>query len=255
MAVQFWRRLFDRLKSDTVGFVGKVGLFAVLVTIVSYWISYQDRIANRQNTAWDNLRAAIGWVESPGHWGNAGQIGAIQTLTHDCSSWWRNTLLQPVFELVYHDCVDLNSMSLTYMELGGLQAAGSNFSYSDLSCTNLAQANFRNADLRATKFHGANVAGIDLRGAVLSGDRPDEDAEFALADLSWAQIDQATKIKPAQLKCACIDFTLHPDGKHGPATDRQHVTAPEILAAMRGLKECPDKKCDAATIKTWNCSD
>ena len=35
MAVRFWRSLYDRLKSDTAGFVGKVGLFAVLVTVVS----------------------------------------------------------------------------------------------------------------------------------------------------------------------------------------------------------------------------
>ncbi len=255
MARQLLRKAFQSLRSETARLIGKVGLFAILVTVVSYWISYQDRIANRQNAAWDNLRAAIGWVESPGHWGNAGQIGAIQTLTHDCGHWWRNTFLQPAFELIYHDCVDLNSMSLTKMELGRLQAIGANFSHGDLSCTNLADANLRSATLQATNFSGSNLAGIDLRGAVLTGDRPDDDADFLLADLSWAFMDSATKVNLTKLKCACIDFALNRDGKVGPATDRQHITSPEILAVMRGLKACPDNKCDAETKKAWKCSE
>lgn len=260
MAQRLLRRISRWLKSESTRYFGKASLIVVAVTVVSYWISYQDRIANRQNAAWDGLRAAIGWVESPGHWGNAGQVGAIETLTHDCGYWWHNTFLAPAFALIYHDCVDLNSMSLANMELGSLQAVGGNFSYSDLSCSNLAQANLRNANLQATKFRGANLAGIDLRGAILTnraGDPtidPVNDADLWLADLSTAMMDASTKVKLAQLKCACIAFTPDKEGKLAARTNEHYVTAHELLAALRGLQPCPPLKCGDAAPSSWQCS-
>lgn len=255
MAQQFWRKLYRRLKSDTVRYVRGVGWIVVATTALGYGISYLDRLASRHNTAWDNLRAAISWIESGGHWGNAGQIEAIETLTRDCSRWWRGTVFQPAFGLIYDDCVDLNSMALSRMELGSLQAAGANFSRGDLSCANLARANLRNAQLQGTSFRGSNLAGIDLRGAILASERPEDDADFRLANISQAQFDSATVVKPEQLKCACVDFRQAANGDLERDIDEANIRSHEIRAAMRKLQRCPENKCDPATMKNWKCSE
>jgi hypothetical protein len=252
-----WRKLYLHIKAGGGNYIRKVGIFTIAVTIVSFWISYQDRTATRENAAWDQLRSAVGWIESDKtHWGNAGQIGAIQTLTRDCGYWWRSWFFAPFLELFFPYCADLKSLQLTNMELGGLQAEGADFSYSALNCANLSQANLRNANLKGIDFGGSNLAGADLRGAKLSSkdpQQPSDDSNLWLTDLSWALIDDTTEVKLSQLKCACIRQAIDHHGNLVPATDDQHVTSTKLLAAMHGLKFCPNDKCTKNTLESWNC--
>src|SRR5580704_6255908 len=124
------RRFIEYVRSDTTKTLAKAGFFTLAVTVVSYWVSFQDRIATRQESAWATIRAAIVWTQQDyRHWGNVGQLAAIETLTRHCGAWWRGTNLQPLLEIVFPDCVNLNSLSLERMDLGSLQAAGANFSH------------------------------------------------------------------------------------------------------------------------------
>src|SRR5262245_35645643 len=153
MIMRFLKRLYKYTTSAAARYISKVGLFAVAVTIVSYWISYDDKIANRHESAWSTLRAAIAWTQAKDNrWGNVGQIDAIQSLTRHCDRWWRRTFLRPVFEIFFQDCVDLNSLSLERTELGGLKAASANLSHGDFACSNLTTANLRRANLQGVNF-------------------------------------------------------------------------------------------------------
>ncbi len=252
--MKFLKWLYHHLKSEGARYIGKVGVFAALVTMVSYWISYQDSVETRLNTAWDNLRAAITWTEdNPFHYGNVGQIAAIETLTRDCDRWWTNSFLEPIFGLVFHSCVDLNSVVLARMELGSLQASGASFTHADLSCTNLAKANFRHATLKDGNFHGSYMAGADLRGADLTGDNID----LRLTNLSWAMFDSATQINATQLKCACINSDTNADGTRIPQVSAAYGASSDTIKLLSGLKACPavQNTCEATVMDNWTCSE
>jgi hypothetical protein len=252
--MKFLKWLYRHLKSEGARYLAKAGLFAAVVTMVSYWTSYQDSVENRLNTAWDNLRAAITWTEdNPFHYGNVGQIAAIETLTRDCDRWWVNSFLEPVFGLVFHSCVDLKSVILARMELGSLRAPGASFTRADLSCTNLAKANFRHATLTDGSFHGSYMAGADLRGADLTGDSID----LRLANLSWALFDSATKTNASKLKCACINFDTNADGTRAPQVSAAYGPSPDTIKLLSGLKACPavQNTCDPTVMDNWTCSE
>jgi hypothetical protein len=239
------------IRSDTTKRLAKVGTFTLAVTVVSYWVSFQDRAANRQESAWATLRAAIVWTqENKEHWGNVGQLAAIETLTRQCGAWWHGTFLQSTFEIVFPDCVDLDSLSLKRMELGALKGPGANFSHSDFACTNLAKANFRKATLDGSNFSGANLAGIDFRGASLIG-YPD----FRITNVSWIQFDADSKIDPNLLKCSCVDETTGGDGK--TYREIQPSLPSPLSALLNRVKVCPSNTdtCDADVQKNWKCID
>ena len=233
--------------------LGKVSLFTIAVTVVSYWISFEDRISSRHEAAWNTIRAAVVWMESnPYRRGNVGQINAIQTLVRHCGSWWRDTPFAYVFELVFQDCVDLNSLSLERMELGSLKAAGANFSQSNFDCTNLTIADLKNSNLQGASFRGADLSGADLRGADLT-----KDVDLRLANVSWARFDTRTKINASALKCACI--IVEQDEMNQPY---RHITADqparaEINDVLRKLKACPSErnKCEPSVMEAWKCGE
>jgi hypothetical protein len=119
----FWQKLFDWLKSQALGYLRKAGILVVAITVVGYWISLYDKMANQREAAWGTLRAAISWIESDSNRiGNVGQIYAIQTLVRDCGWPWHKTFVEPVFDLLFPDYVELKSVQLGRMELGGLKA-------------------------------------------------------------------------------------------------------------------------------------
>jgi hypothetical protein len=125
-------------------------LFAVAIAVIDYFVSFHDRLATQREGAWRTLREAIVWIEGDpleSRTGNVGQIEAIETLVHDCGHFWHKTFIAPIFTWAFPNCVDLKSLVIERMELGGLQAPAANFSYSDFNCSNLTTANFRNADL------------------------------------------------------------------------------------------------------------
>lgn len=57
----FWKPIFERAKSESGRYFAKVGIFGLAVTAVSSWVSYGDKIANRHESAWSRLRAAMPW--------------------------------------------------------------------------------------------------------------------------------------------------------------------------------------------------
>lgn len=246
--------LYRHLKSEGARYISKVGIVAALVTVIGYWISYQHSVESRLNTAWDNLRAAITWTEdNPFHYGNVGQIAAIETLTRDCDRWWTNRFLEPIFGLVFHSCVDLKSVVLARMDLGSLQAPGVSFAHADLSCTNLAKANLRQATLTDGNFHGSYMAGADLRGAYLNGDNID----LRLTNLSWALFDSATQVNATKLKCACINSDTNTDGTHSPQVTTAYGASSDTIKSLSGLKACPaiQNTCEPTVMDNWTCSE
>lgn len=135
---------------------------AVLVAVIGYYFTYQDRIDTRQQNAWSVIRTALEWSENK-KWGNVGQIQAVETLTRDCDSWWLNTPLKYLFG---RDCVELKSLSLMSMDFGGLDAPGATLSYGFFACSNFAAARLRRARLDHTSLMASNLAGADLSGQI-----------------------------------------------------------------------------------------
>lgn len=232
-----WGDALKRARVVLWSYAAKVSLFGVAVTVVSYWISYQDRMAAQQDAAWATLRQIVSYMEYDyTRSGNFGQISAIETLTRDCGRWWRQTPFQSAFEIFFPSCVDLNSVVLTRMELGALKAKGANFSYGNLSCSNLAVANFSSANLQATMLKGTNLAGADLRDADLTK------ADLRLANLSWARFSQKTKFDIKQLKCACLEAGSQIQGLS------------TIEMASLDLPRCPSgNRCEPDVMKSWKC--
>jgi hypothetical protein len=243
------RKALKYIGSDAIRRLAKVGTFTIAVTVVSYWVSFQDRAAGRQDGAWATLRAAIVWTQGDiKHWGNVGQLAAIETLTRHCSAWWRGTFVQSAFEIIFPDCVDLNSLSLERMELGALKGPGANFSRSNFACTNLTKANLRNAVLDGSNFSGANLAGADFRGASLDGY-----PYFNVTNVSWIQFDAATKINPDSLKCACVDQDRGRDGRL--SRQIQESLPANLSDVLKRVNICPSNTntCEPRVQKNWKC--
>ncbi|SHM01056.1 Pentapeptide repeat-containing protein [Bradyrhizobium lablabi] len=244
------QRAIKFIRSDASKHLAKVGTFTLAVTVVSYWVSFQDRAASRQESAWATLRAAIVWTQQGDkkNWGNVGQLAAIETLTRHCSAWWRGTFVQSTFEIIFPDCIDLNSLSLERMELGALKGSGANFSHSNLACTNLAKADLRNATLDGSNFSGAYLGGTDFRGASLE-DYPD----FNLTNVSWIQFDTGTKIDPDRLKCACVDQNKGTDGRF--YRQIQNSLPTRLSDVLNRVNICPSNTntCEPHVQKNWKC--
>jgi hypothetical protein len=247
--VSTFRKAIEYIRSDSSKRLAKAGIFTLAVTVVSFWISFQDRQASRQEGAWTTLRAAIVWTQGDKkHWGNVGQLAAIEALTRHCSAWWRGTFVQSAFEIVFPDCVDLNSLSLERMELGALKGPSANFSHSNFACTNLAKANLRNAVLDGSNFSGAYLSGVDFRGASLDGY-----PGFYLTNVSWIQFDADTKIDPSSLKCACVEQNK---GANGQFYRQIQKPVPAKLSDMLNrVNICPSNTdtCDPEVEKNWKC--
>jgi len=240
---------FKYIRSDATKHIAKVGTFTLAVTVVSYWISFQDRAASRQESAWTTLRAAIVWTQGDSyHWGNVGQLAAIETLTRHCGSWWQGTFAQPLFTTIFPDCIDLNSLSLERMELGSLKGPGANFSHSNFACTNLAKADLRKATLDGADFRGAYLGGADFRGASMK-----ENVGFKIANVSWIQFDAATAIDPKQLKCACVDQDKGDDGVL--YRQIQNSLPANISEMLKKVNICPAARntCDSSVQDNWKC--
>jgi Pentapeptide repeats (8 copies) len=243
------RKAVNYIRSDAAKHFAKVGTFTIAVTVVSYWISFQDRAASRQEGAWTTLRAAIVWTQGDQyHWGNVGQLAAIETLTRHCSAWWHGTFAQPLFEIIFPDCIDLNSLSLERMELGALKGPGANFSHSNFACTNLAKADLRKATLDGADFRGAYLGGADFRGASMN-----DNVGFRLTNVSWIQFDAATMINPNQLKCACVGQDKGNDGVLYRQIQKS-LPAP-ISAILNRVNICPSapNTCEPSVQDAWKC--
>ena len=182
------------LKGSLKRTLKQTSVAAVIVAVVGYYFSYQDRIDSRQQTAWSVLRTALEWSENR-KWGNVGQIQAIETLTRDCDSWWLNT---PLKYLLGRDCVDLKSLPLMTMDFGGLKAPGATLSHSYFACSNFSGANLARSHFDNVSLMAASLANVDFRGADLSN------SCFFLADVSGAKFDSHTTVDPKELLKACV---------------------------------------------------
>jgi hypothetical protein len=225
----------------------KVGVAAVIVTVVGYWFSYQDRIDSRQERAWNVVRAALDWSEK-NKWGNIGQIEAVQTLTRDCDRWWRNLpVLGYLMQFFFRDCVPLKSLSLMRMDFGGLKAASADLSYGYFAC-----GNFAAADLKHTNLSHASLMATELSGADLSGTKLDGACLF-YADVSSARFTDTTEIEPGDLLNACIKTEVK-DGK----TIRRDIEAKgtKFDKIATQIPICPDSPslCGLlGAVNGWSC--
>jgi hypothetical protein len=231
------------------GSIKKLGVAAIIVTVVGYWFAYQDRIDSRQERAWDIVRAALDWSEK-NKWGNIGQIEAVETLTRDCDRWWRNVPgLGYLMEFLFRDCVPLKSLSLMRMDFGGLTAGGADLSYGYFACGNFAAAKLRNTNLSHASLMATDLSGADLSGAKLEG------ACLFYADVSSAKLTDATEIEPADLLKACIKTETN-----GGKTLRREVAAngTKFEKVATQIPLCPDDPNRCGLLEAangWNCGN
>ena len=223
----------------------QTSIAAVIVAVVGYYFSYQDRIDSRQQTAWSVVRIALEWSENK-KWGNVGQIAAIESLTRDCDSWWLNT---PLKYLLGRDCVDLKSLSLMTMDFGGLSAQGGNLSYGYFACSNFAGAHLRRSHLNNTSFMAATLSEADFSGADLTK------SCLFLADVSGAKFDKNTLIDdPGNLLKACVK--LDPKTGNRLSIDPQDNDGIKKIADQ--IPACPSdpNRCGLLSARNgWSCGN
>jgi Pentapeptide repeats (8 copies) len=223
----------------------QTSIAAVIVAVVGYYFTYQDRIDSRQQTAWNVVRTALEWSENK-KWGNIGQIAAIETLTRDCDTWWLNT---PLKYLLGRDCADLKSLSLMTMDFGGLHAPGAHLSYGYFACSNFAAAQLRRSHLNNTSFMAATLAGADFSGADLTK------SCLFLADISGAKFDKNTIIDdPRNLLKACI--TIDPETGGRRNIDSHDNTSIGKIADQ--IPACPieHNRCGLLSERNgWSCGN
>jgi hypothetical protein len=188
-----WKHRLSKFSAASANLGKRLGVFAVAGTIIGYWISFEDRIADRHERAWSVVRLA-----QLASGGNVGQVSAIQTLTRDCDRWWNRTPLVHVLGYFFQDCVSLKSLSLKLMDFRGLQAAGATFPDSSFSCSNFGNANLRNSDLSHVRFNAADLQAADFSGANLTH------TCLAKANIAGARFSKSTTVDVNTITKACI---------------------------------------------------
>lgn len=203
---------------------------ALLMTVVQFWVDYQDRVSERVVRAWS-------LVTTPAP-GNSGKREALEYLNREdgwlCVEWlWDGCaiVLKRRSELVgidlsasrlgesgaYLSNVNLREAILFRANLVKADLAGANLSMAllvkanlseaFLSKTNLSRALLIGAWLPEAHLSEADLSGADLSGAKLSGaDLPGADlsrADLFRADLSGADLSEATNLTQQQLDKAC----------------------------------------------------
>jgi pentapeptide repeat protein len=185
----------DRLRS-TLSVFYNFGLFGATSALFVFVLQYSDNVDDRHERSWRVLREAISWRQAhPDSGGNVGQHGAIESLTAHCDKWYRNFL-----GYFFRDCVDLNSIALTGMDLRDLTIPSATLRDGDFSCSNFGRANFRNAILTTAWFKAVDFTEADFSGAKL------EDACFYNANVKRAKFNDMPDIPLviSRLKNACF---------------------------------------------------
>ena len=200
---------------STLGLLYNIGIFGALGAIFVFVLQYGDKVDDRHERSWRVLREAIAWRQAhPNSGGNVGQKSALESLTAHCDKFYYNFL-----GYFFRDCVELNSIVLSGMDLRGLAVPSATARDGDFSCSNFGRANFRNATLTTAWFKAADLTDTDFSGANL------EDACFYNANVKRAKFNDMPNIELAKsrLKNACIVRENETDQKGLVISDSQAI--------------------------------
>jgi hypothetical protein len=220
-----------------------VAVFAVAGTIIAYWNTFEDKIADRHERAWSVIRTAMQWSKD-GWGGNVGQNNAIEILTRDCHSWSTAPPLSYVLSYFFQDCVPLQSLTLKAMDFRSLQSSG-NLSDSFFACSNFGNADLRYATLRNVRFHAADLKDADLSNADLSN------ACFYKANLAGVKLNGVKNLDTKTLLNACI-LKLPGESKRAEIVS----DIPEIQGISTKIPDCVDYiRCGNWDASKWDCGE
>ena len=236
----FWGKLNGSVRR----FTKNAAVFAVAGTIIGYWNSFEDKVADRHERAWSVVRTAMQWPKDTSG-GNVGQNNAIEILTSDCHGLATVFPFSLVRSAFFQDCVPLRSVALKSMDFRDLSAPGGDFSDSFLACSNFGSANLRGATLRNTRFHAADLKGADLSGANL------DNTCFYKANLAGAKLNGIKNWDRSQILQACI---LKEPGQ----SERVEIVTdiPDLQNLAKDIPDCGVfLRCGNWDASKWECSE
>ena len=156
-----------------------LAVFALFVSIIQFWMDYEERIREREVRAWQVVTTVIP--------GNSGKIDALEYLNSEdglfCSEWLRGRLawvwnkrkkskciilLKPQTRLDYLDLSMPSSGIGIYLEeidLSNARLENSNLSNANMNDATLIEVDMEEANLRNSDFSNADLSDADLEGA------------------------------------------------------------------------------------------
>ena len=191
----FWTRLHRRVTLiEPWGIL--VTVVALVLTVVQFWIEYEDRVNERVVRAWTLVTAA-----APG---NSGKREALEYLNREDGLF--------CFESLWKECpivlkrrAMLVGIDLSTSRLGGdgVFLVGANLSGAVLSSANLSGATLIAADLTGALLINANLSGAVLSSANLT------EATLARANLSGARLFKANLTGATLIKANLTGASLN----------------------------------------------
>jgi uncharacterized protein YjbI with pentapeptide repeats len=148
-----------------------VGSLSVLVAVIAWFASADDRMKQKHYQAWQVVNTA------QGKGGSGGRIDALQELNED-----KVPLVGVDASGAYLQDVKLPAADLRRADLHAADLRRANLSKANLDGAKLASANLRDANLASADLSDADLTDADLAGATLPAARL-RGATFARADL------------------------------------------------------------------------
>lgn len=146
----------------------------LIVSIISFWIDYNERTVARKLRAWEIVTA-----EGPF---SGGKAEAARYLLRNGGDLSGGRLREARWHAAVLEGVDLRSADLKKADLKSADLNGADLRLAELNCAQLQKATLLYADLRGADLSGANLKGAKLSGADLRG------AKINRAELSGAQL-------------------------------------------------------------------
>jgi Pentapeptide repeats (8 copies) len=239
-----WKNRFVKINKSVGDLSKKAAVFVLAGTVIGYWNSFEDKIADRHERAWSVIRTAMEWSEK-GSGGNVGQNNAIGILTRDCEGWATIPPFSYVLSYFFQDCVPLRSLSLKSMDFRSLRASGGDLSDGYFACSNFGDARLRNTRLHNAKFHAADLRNADLSGADL------DNACFYDANLAGVNLSGVRNLDASALLNACI-LKVPGEQKRTEAISDN----PEIQKIATQIPDCSGFiRCDKGDWSKRNCEN
>jgi hypothetical protein len=239
-----WKNGFLRFNKNVADLSKKAAVLVLAGTVIGYWNSFEDKIADRHERAWSVLRTAMDWSKKDTG-GNVGQNNAIGILARDCQGWSTVPPFSYVLSYFFQDCVPLRSLSLKSMDFRSLNASGGDLSDGYFVCSNFGDAKLRKAKLHNVKFHAADLKNADLSGADL------DNTCFYDANLAGANLSGVKNLDANALLNACI--------LKAPGEDKRAEVISDIPEIQKIANQIPDcvsyTRCDRGDWSKWNCEN
>jgi hypothetical protein len=240
----FWRSALAKLNKYAGNLPKNAAVFILAGTVIGYWNSYEDKVADRHERAWSVVREAMDWSKN-GWGGNIGQNNAIEILTRDCHGWSTAPPFSYFLSFFFSDCIPLRSLALKSMDFRLLKAPGSDLSDSFLACSNFGAADLRWTSLRNTRFHAADLTEADFSNANL------DSTCFYKANVAGAIFNGVRNFDPASLLKACILKVPGQNRRNEIVTD-----IPELQKISSQIPDCDGfNRCGAWDASKWECTE